>query len=86
MNNLLYLNLIEAERRRDRLAEASQYRLIKQAKQQKITVGILRLRSSLSQLLESWASWLMKRSVMLAITSRNDQTSKLTTINVGEIE
>jgi len=32
MNNLLYLYLVEAERRRDRLAEAAHDRLVKQLK------------------------------------------------------
>ena len=86
MNNPLYLDLIEAERRRDKLAEATHYRLIKQAKQQKITVRKPRLRSSLSLLLETWASWLMKCSAILAITHRNNQTSKFSTLNVGQNE
>ena len=52
MNNFLYLYLIEAERHRNMLAEATHYRLVKQAKQQKITLGKTRLRSSISHLLE----------------------------------
>ncbi len=72
MNNLLYLYLIEAERHRDMLAEADHYRLVKQAKQQKVVLGKTRLRSAFSHLLEMWGRWLIDRSAMLAITDRKD--------------
>jgi len=54
MNNFSYHYLIETERRRDLLAEADHYRLIKQAKLQKLTLRKYLLRSSFSRLFEMW--------------------------------
>jgi hypothetical protein len=72
MNNLLYQYLIEAERHRNMLAESAHYRLVKQAKQQKIAHSKTRLRFAFSHLLEMWGRWLIDRSAMLAITDRKD--------------
>ena len=41
MNNLLYQYLIEEERHRNMLAEADHYRLVKQAKQQKMMMTVM---------------------------------------------
>ena len=77
MDNLLFLYLIEAERHRDRLAEANHYRLVKQVKQQKITERKHRLRSWFGILLEAWGCWLMERSAMLTNTNRNIQLKNI---------
>ena len=78
MNNFSYHYLIETECRRDLLAEADHYRLIKQAKLQKLTLRKSLLRSSFSQLFELWGCFFMKCSARLAITDRKNLTNRFT--------
>ena len=60
MNNLLYLYFVEAERRRDRLAEAAHYRLVKQTKKQNNTLTLPHLLTWFGRLLERWGRWLLE--------------------------
>ena len=72
--NLLFHELIEAERRKDRLAEAAHYRLIKEAKKQNITPIVPRLLTSFGHLLEGWGSWLLEHNKLSEFSNPNNQT------------
>jgi hypothetical protein len=57
---MTYLDvLVAAEKRKDMLAEASNYRLIKQSKLKKNSFCFVRLRTWLDHHLEIWIRWLM---------------------------
>jgi hypothetical protein len=62
--NLLFHELIEAERRVDKLAEAAHYRLVKQAKKKDKTLSLPLLLISFGRLLEGWGNWLVERYAM----------------------
>lgn len=73
MNNLIYLELIEAERRRDRMVEATQYRLVKEAKEQDKMLFVPRLLTWFGHLLEGWGIWLLERYDLEVFSTQNDQ-------------
>ena len=73
--NLLFHELIEAERRKDRLAEAAQDRLIKETRKQYETPIVPRLLTSFGHLLEGWGCWLLERNKLSASSNPNNQTS-----------
>ena len=73
--NPLNHELIETERRKDRLAEAAHYRLIIESKEQNMTLIVPRLLTSLGHLLEGLGCWLLERNKLSAASNPNNQTS-----------
>ena len=73
MNNLIYLELIEAERRRDRMVEATQYRLVKEAKEQDKMLFVPRLLTWFGHLLEGWGLWLLEHNDFEEYSKQMDQ-------------
>jgi hypothetical protein len=59
--NLLFHELIETERRKDKLAAAHQYRLVNQFKQEQTRFNKPCFGSSFDQILKSGRDWLVKR-------------------------
>jgi hypothetical protein len=75
MNNLINIEMINAERRKDRIAEANRYRLVKQVKQQNLRHTTPHLRTSFNWLLGSWRGWLLERFFSQKFTELKDLTT-----------
>ena len=71
--NLLFHELIEAERRKDKLTKAAHYRLIKQAKRQYKTLIVPHLLNWFGRLLERWGLWLLEHNDFEEYSKQMDQ-------------
>jgi hypothetical protein len=58
--NLLFQELVEAERRNSRLAESAHYRLIKEAQKQNMNRSDPLFDPASDRLLEKWGRWFLK--------------------------
>jgi len=71
--NLLFHELIEAERRKDKLAKAAHYRLVKQTKKQNNTLTLPHLLTWFGHLLKRWGLWLLEHNDFEEYPNQMDQ-------------
>jgi len=71
--NLLFHELIEAERRNDKLAKAAHYRLVKQAKRLNKALIVPHLLNWFGRLLERWGLWLLEHNDFEEDSKQMDQ-------------